>query len=104
MGNSPHKSADCQQSRNSTTADKKHDIGGVPAQRWVVMKAIEKNLIDWRADLVLRCFHEAQAQVAARVAHVVKVARHLSVGRENHDAAGMHELLLIRVVPIAESN
>src|SRR5271156_168634 len=48
----------------------------------IVVIAEEQHLIDRSADLPLRSFDQAQAQIARSVLNPVKVARNLSFGRQ----------------------
>ena len=68
------------------------------------MKAIEQNLVDRRADLILRRLDQPEPQVATGILDVVKVARDFAGRREDHDPAGMDELVLLRVETIAETD
>src|SRR5271156_5390451 len=59
----------------------------------IVVIAKEQHLIDGRADFSLRSFHQAQAKIARRELDAIKVARDFSLRRQEHNGAGMGELL-----------
>ena len=61
-------------------------------------------MIDWRSDLVLRGFDQAQAQVPRRVLDAVEVARDASLGRKHQHRAAMCKELRLRIVGIAKSD
>src|SRR5207302_8839509 len=75
----------------------------VPSGRRVVVIAVEQNLIDGRANLLLRRFHKPQPQITRGITDAVEVARDFAGGREQHDSAGMRELAGGGVIGVAEA-
>jgi len=68
----------------------------------IVVIAEQQQLVDRRADLSVRRFDHREPKIARGVVHAVEVARDFSIGRGNHHAAGMRELLGGRVIAVAE--
>src|SRR5205085_1516961 len=85
-------------------ADEIHDGGAVLAFCRVVMEAEEQYLVHGRADLVVRRFDQAEAQIPRLVLNVGEVARKSTGGREHHDATGVGELVFLWVIAVMETD
>ncbi len=68
------------------------------------MEAEQQHLVGRRADPAVGRLDQAQPQVARRVGNVVEVARDAALRRQHHDAAGVRELVVGRVVAVAEAD
>ena len=68
------------------------------------MVAVEQDLVDQRADLVVRRLDQRQPQVARRVLDAVEIARDPPLGGEDDDPGGVRELLALGVVDVAEAD
>ena len=76
----------------------------VLAGRRVVVKTEQQNLVDRRADLVLRRFDQPEPQIAAGIMDVVEVTGDFAGRREEHDPRCMRELIALRVVRVAKAD
>jgi len=54
---------------------------------------IEHQLVHRRADLVFRCFNQAEAKISRRVFDAVEIARKLAVRRGDVNRTGMNKLV-----------
>src|ERR1041384_2414705 len=68
------------------------------------MIAEQQDLIDRRADSLLRRVDQAEAHIARGILNAVEVARNLSFRREDHDAARMCELPGRRIELVMKSH
>ena len=67
------------------------------AARRVVVIAIQQNVIDRRADFARGGIHEAEAHVAAGIFDTVEIAGDVAVRREQQNAAGVSEEIVLGI-------
>ena len=70
----------------------------------IVVVAEQQELIDRRADAVLRRFHEAELEVARGELDAEEVARDDAARGQHGEAGGVGELVALRVVAVAEAD
>src|SRR5580704_241869 len=69
----------------------------------IVVVAVEQDLVDHCADLVLGCLNQSQAQIFRCELDAVIVLSDFSFGRQHHDCGRMSELAALGIVLILEA-
>src|SRR5439155_13471397 len=72
--------------------------------RGVVLRAVQQNLIDRRADLSLRCLDQAKSQVSAGVLNPVEVSCEVAIWSQHHDARRVKVLFGLRIVVVSKAD
>ena len=70
----------------------------------IVVIAVEQHRIHGVADLALRRFHEAHAQILGRKIHAIEVARDAALRRQHHDGRGVRILIALGIVLILKAD
>ena len=76
----------------------------VLAGQRVVVVAKQQHLVDERSDPPGRTFDQPQPQVVGRILDAIKVAAQPPVGRGQRDAAGVGELIALRIEVVTEAD
>ena len=74
-----------------------HNRDRVAADRGAVVAAVENEQVDRIADLFVAGLEQRHAQIARRVVDPGKIFRHAAIRRNEHDDAGVGELVHLAV-------
>src|SRR6185369_17809020 len=88
---------------HASQPDQIHHDHTVPSRFGVVVKAVEQQLVDLRADGALARFDERQPQLLRRVLDAVEVAREPAIRRHDEHAAHVGELVVALIPLVAEA-
>src|SRR5260370_24305778 len=71
---------------------------------WIVVVAIQQHFVHHVPNLAPGRFNQSQLYIPGRVFNPVVVLGHAAIWREQHDAAGVRELLNLRVPRVTEAH
>src|SRR6476660_5276164 len=92
-----------QHRRNPSQAQDAQNGCAVLSRLWIVVIAIEQQLIDQVADLALPRLNQAEPQIFRWIFDAVVVLRDLAFGGQHHDRGRVRELLGLFVILVLKS-
>src|SRR5579884_2023898 len=93
-----------QKDEDSSAAQQIHNQRSVLTGLRIVVIAEQENLIDRRADAVVRSLDQRKLQIFGLIVDAVQVAREMAIGREHHNAARVDKHLMRGIVAVMKSN